>query len=142
MGQDVEIKKSVCLWCKGECGMLVHVKDGHMVKVEPDPDWPIKVWPAAAGCIRHRAALEIFYHPDRVNFPLKRTGERGEGKWQRISWDQALDEIAEKLTHIKDTYGGETIGFARGTALRNDNNAQVRFLMLVGTVNNAEVGSI
>ncbi|MDH4208152.1 MAG: molybdopterin-dependent oxidoreductase, partial [Anaerolineae bacterium] len=45
------------------------------------------------------------YHPDRLKFPMKRAGEKGEGKWQQISWDQALDEIAAKAQDIKDNYG-------------------------------------
>jgi anaerobic selenocysteine-containing dehydrogenase len=49
--------------------------------------------------------LERFYHPDRLNYPLKRAGEKGENKWQQITWDEALDEIATKLQSLKDQYG-------------------------------------
>ena len=79
---DVEIKKSVCIWCKGECDVLVHVKDGRLVKLEEDPDWPkpLKVWPPTKSCVRFKAATEWFYHPERLHFPLKRAGEKGEGK--------------------------------------------------------------
>ncbi|MBI2934170.1 MAG: hypothetical protein HYY29_01235 [Chloroflexi bacterium] len=44
-----EVKRSVCVWCKGDCGVLVHVKDGRLVKAVEDPDWPDKVWPATRG---------------------------------------------------------------------------------------------
>src|SRR3990172_2183918 len=105
----IEIKKSVCTYCKGECGVLVHVRDGHLVKVTEDPDWIRKVYPPTKGCPRLKSTMEFFYHPERVNFPLKRAGARGEGKWQRISWGDALDEIAEKLGDIKSRYGAEAI---------------------------------
>jgi anaerobic selenocysteine-containing dehydrogenase len=49
--------------------------------------------------------IEHVYHPERLNYPLKRIGDRGEGKWQKISWDNALDEIAEKLKFIKENSG-------------------------------------
>ncbi|MFC2072317.1 molybdopterin-dependent oxidoreductase [Chloroflexota bacterium] len=139
---DAEIKKSICTWCKGECGLLVHVLDGKLVKIEEDPDYPKKVWPAARGCVRLRAAAEFFYHPDRVNFPRKRTGDKGEGKWQTISWEQAFDEIAEKLIEIKEKYGGEAIASSGGTNYRTDMSARVRFHSLVGVVNNIGAGGM
>ncbi len=126
------VKKSVCVWCKGDCGVLVHVKDGHLVKAVEDPDWPDKVWPATRGCARLRAAKEWFYHPDRVNFPLKRAGEKGEGKWQRIPWEQALDEIAEKLLKIRGQYGAEGIARSMGTTYKGEVELFARFLAQMG----------
>lgn len=137
------IKKSVCVWCKGECGVLVHVKDGHMVKLEEDPEWARKVWPATRGCVRFRAAKEYFYHPDRVNFPLKRVGEKGEGKWQQITWDQALDEIAEKMQKIGDDHGWEAIAWTSGTSNRTTEHAlAMRFFNCIGSPNNIMQGQI
>jgi anaerobic selenocysteine-containing dehydrogenase len=111
-----EVKPTVCFWCKAECGLLAHVQDGRLLKLEEDPEWPIKCYPPTAGCVRRKAATEYLYHPGRVNYPLKRVGERGEGKWQRIEWKDALDEIAEKLDRLRDRYGGETLGASGGTA--------------------------
>ena len=71
-------------------------------KVEENPDYPKKVFPPVRACEKARAAVEWFYHPDRLKFPLKRAGDRGEGKWEQTSWDQALDEIAHKLGEIKE----------------------------------------
>ena len=105
MAEATEIKKSVCAWCKAECGVLVHVKDNHLVKAVEDPDWPRKVWPATRGCTRLRAAREWFYHPQRINFPQKRVGSKDDNKWERITWEQALREIAEKLKVIIAKYG-------------------------------------
>jgi len=69
-------------------------------------------------CIKGQAYDEFVYHPDRLKYPMKRSGERGEGKWQRITWDQALNEIAEKLTEVKDKYGSESIAAIHGTGPR------------------------
>ncbi len=127
-----EIKKSVCVWCKAECGVLVHVNDGHLVKAEEDPEWLAKVRPATRGCARLRAAKEWFYHPERVNFPLKRLGERGESKWQRISWEQALDEIADKLKKIKAEHGAEAIAGTQGTTYKSEMELRARFFTGMG----------
>jgi anaerobic selenocysteine-containing dehydrogenase len=138
VAEEVEVKRSVCRWCKGECGVLVHVKDGRLIKLEADPDWPRATYPTPNGCGRLRAGLEWFYHPDKLKFPLKRTGERGEGKWQQISWDQALDEIAEKLKEIGDKHGAEAIGFTYGTGGRTPTDVWWRFLAMLGTPNSSE----
>ncbi len=132
--KGVEIKKGLCRWCKAECRVLVHVQDGRLIDVKEDPEFSGKVWPPTKGCVRFRAAKEFFYHPDRVNFPLKRVGERGQGKWQQISWDQALDEIAEQLGKIRDTYGGEAIALNMGTG-RTEVPAIHRFCRCIGTPN-------
>ncbi len=142
MTQEVEIRKSVCVWCKGECGVLVHVKDGKLVKVEEDPEWGRKVWPPTRACVRLQAAKEYFYHPDRLNYPLKRIGDRGEGRWQRIPWDQALDEIAQKLKEIKEVYGPEAIAYSMGTGYRTDPLQLFRFFTILGTPNAIKQGHI
>ena len=55
------------------------------------------------------------YHPDRLKYPLKRVGERGEGKWERISWDEAYDTIEQKFKKIRDDHGAESVIFVQGT---------------------------
>jgi anaerobic selenocysteine-containing dehydrogenase len=57
--------------------------------------------------------------PDRLRYPLKRTGKRGEGKWERISWEQALDEMADKIRKIREEYGPESIGMLPGWSSTN-----------------------
>ncbi len=138
MAEEVAVKRSVCHWCKGECGVLVHVKDGRLIKLEEDPDWPRKTYPTPNGCGRLRGGLEWFYHPDKLKFPVKRTGERGEGKWQQISWEQALDEIAEKMKEIQDKLGVEAIGFTYGTGGRTPTDTWVRFFDMLGTPNSCQ----
>src|SRR4030042_5948825 len=78
--------------CHGGCGVEVHVRDGKVVKVEGMEDHP---WYQGRLCPRALAMTQYIYHPDRLRHPLKRAGERGEGKWERISWDEA-DDTCEK----------------------------------------------
>ncbi|MBW1768707.1 MAG: molybdopterin-dependent oxidoreductase [Deltaproteobacteria bacterium] len=98
------------------------------------------IFPRVKGCIRRLRAKEVMYHPDRVNFPLKRAGERGEAKWEKISWEQAFDEIAEKLQSIKDKYGAEAAAGIKGT-YRNK-NFQTRFFSLFGSPNSTTQGKV
>ncbi|MBI4330469.1 MAG: molybdopterin-dependent oxidoreductase [Chloroflexi bacterium] len=127
----VEVKKSVCNWCKGECGVLVHVNNGRLVKATNDPDFPEQTWPRSTACLRLKAAREFFYHLDRVNFPLKRAGEKGEGKWRAISWEQALDEIAEGMKKVIRQYGPEALSFTLGTAYKQENPLMTRLFTLL-----------
>ena len=80
------------------------------------------------------AAPELLYHPDRLKYPLKRAGKRGENKWQRISWDEALDTVAEKFLDYKRKFGPESIVGARGTG-RPYYVLFHRFLNSLGTPN-------
>lgn len=96
----------------GGCGILLHVKDGRLVKVQGDPDSPDT---QGRLCPRILALTEYVYHPDRLKYPMKRTGERGEGKWQVISWGEAYDIIVQGLTDIKEKYGPESVVFCQGT---------------------------
>ena len=107
------IVKSTCVGCFSGCGMLVHVEDGKIVKVEGDPDAPIN---KGVLCPKGEAALELLYHPERLKHPLKRAGERGEDKWQQISWDEALSTIADEMIKAKQNYGAESVAFFRGAA--------------------------
>jgi len=93
------------------CGILAHVRDGQVVKLEP-ADFPERR--LRRICLRGLSTLQMLYHPDRLQHPLKRTGNRGEGKWQRISWDEALDTIADSLRGIAEKYGSRSVGFVLG----------------------------
>jgi thiosulfate reductase / polysulfide reductase chain A len=110
-----EVIRSICQACHCECGVFVHVKNGKVVKVTGDPSHPMN---RGFICVKGRAYPDIVYHPDRVKYPLKRSGERGSGKWERISWEQALEEIAAKLTQAKEKYGPESFASIKGTGPR------------------------
>jgi len=85
-------------------------------------------------CSKGLAFQQLVYHPDRVKYPLKRAGKKGEGKWQRISWDEALDTIAGRLRRVKEEYGAESIALGYGTG-RNYGSFLFRFANLLGTPN-------
>jgi len=92
----------------GSCGMLAHVRDGMLVKVEP-ADFPEPGYRRI--CARGLVTPKLVYHPDRLKYPLKRVGERGEGKWQRVSWEEALDTIAARFKEIAQKYGSRAVGW-------------------------------
>lgn len=111
---EEKVVKTVCSTCYCGCGVLAHVKQGKVVKIEGDPDHPNS---KGDLCTRGKIGAELLYHPDRLNYPLKRAGEKGEGKWQRITWDEALDTISGKLREIKEQDGPESIVLATGAGL-------------------------
>lgn len=110
-----KIIRTVCQGSHSECGVLAHLKDGKVTKVEGDPGHP---WSRGFICVKGRAQPQYLYHPDRLKYPLRRSGKRGDGKWGRISWDEALDGIVEKLTEIREKYGPESIATWHGTGPR------------------------
>lgn len=143
MAVSTETRKSVCMWCHSHCLVEVHLKNGRLDKIVEAKDSPnIEMARATVrACPRARAAAEWLYHPDRLNFPLKRVDNRGQGKWQVVSWEQALDEIAGKLKDIRDCYGAEAIATSSGTS-RTQDEYRMRFFNLLGSPNNFGQGSI
>ncbi len=127
------VKKTVCGYCANLCGVLAHVEDGRIVKIEGNPEHPLS---QGFSCERCRLAIKWLYHPDQLMHPLKRVGQRGEGKWQRVGWDEALAEIGGKLNELKDKYGPETLGVFTGTYRGNDYWPCGRFLSLFGNPQN------
>jgi len=99
--------------CHDACGILLYTKDGDLKKVEGDP---LEPYNGGKLCMRCLNLVEAVHHPDRLKYPLKRVGERGENKWERISWDEAYDIIVEKVNYIKENYGSESIIACHGTA--------------------------
>ena len=122
MTNRAKVIPTTCWECSTHCGALATVVDGRAVKIAPNPDHPGS---KGAFCVKGiRGLPELTYHPDRVLHPLKRMGARGEGKWRRISWDEALDEIFAKLSAARETYGPLSLAgavsnatFSRGVAL-------------------------
>src|SRR4030043_1714293 len=100
------IIKSTCINCQFGCGVLIHVEDERVVQVEGDPNNYLN---RGKLCPKGEAALEYLYHPDRLRHPLKRVGQRGEGKWEEVSWEEALDFVAEKLGRIREQHGAESV---------------------------------
>ncbi len=111
--------------CGGRCLLKVHVKDGIIVRIEGD-DRPSDdiADPQLRPCVRGRAYRRRQYHPDRLKYPLKRTGKRGEGKFERISWDEAVDKMASELNRIKKSYGSSAMYVPYGTGSYNQTNGR------------------
>jgi len=130
------VLKSVCRSCHGGCGTLLHVTDGRLTKVAGDPDSPLN---RGRLCPIGTRTLDLVYHPDRLKHPLRRTGPRGGGQWQRITWDEALDEISERLLAIKHAHGAEAIALGTGTG-RHHIRWVSRFGHALGTPNWCEPG--
>lgn len=127
------VKKAACTFCYANCSVLVHVKDNRVIKIEPNRENPLS---HGHVCERIGYAIKWLYHPDQLMYPLKRAGERGNGKWQRVTWDQALDEITAKLKSIKATYGPESLVVAEGTYRSGPFWARSRFCSLFGNPQN------
>lgn len=129
--------------CGGRCLLVAHVCEGKITQLDAD-DRPDEISaPQLRGCARGRAYLRRQYHPDRLLYPMKRTGKRGEGKFERISWDEALDIIATEMERVKEKYGNGALFVPYGTGSYNQLNGSStarRLLNLfgghLGTYNN------
>ena len=102
---------SVCLQCPGGCGIKVRVIDGRAVKIEGNPDHP-----ASGGrlCPKGQNGLQVLYDPDRIKYPLRRVGARGEDKWERITWEQAMAEVAGRLRELRAQGKSHTVAVVGG----------------------------
>ncbi|HSO67570.1 MAG TPA: molybdopterin-dependent oxidoreductase, partial [Desulfatirhabdiaceae bacterium] len=98
---SVEHKYSVCGMCLNACGLIARVENGVVTKLDPNPKF---LKSRGMLCARGNAGIQQMYDPDRLKYPLLRKGNRGEGKWERISWDQALTIAAEKFSKIAKEY--------------------------------------
>ncbi len=98
--------------CTGQCLLDITVRDGKVVQTavgkHPNPEYD-------RICSKGLSHLQRLYGPRRIQYPMRRVGERGSGEWERISWDEAIDEICEKWTDIRNKYGDAAIAFSRGT---------------------------
>ncbi len=96
---------SLCSQCGAGCGVIVKIIDGRARKLEGNPLHPIN---RGKLCARGQAALQVVYNPDRIQTPLKRTGDRGSGSYTEISWDEAISTLSKNLTDLRNA--GQTSG--------------------------------
>ncbi|MEE9429637.1 MAG: molybdopterin-dependent oxidoreductase [Melioribacteraceae bacterium] len=131
--QRVSEIASICEMCFWRCGILGNVdKYGKILKIDGNPEHPLT---HGRLCARGNAGHKLTYDPDRLKYPLMRVGKRGEGKFKRVSWDEALDFFAEKLLKIKKEYGPEAVGyFPHGIQARFFHQVMTAF----GTPNSVE----
>lgn len=126
-----------CTLCRSRCGTLNTVRDGQLVSVRPDPSHPT----GSAMCMKGRAAPELVHSPHRLKYPLRRTNPKhaADPGWQRISWDEALNEVSERLSAIRRESGAESVVFAvttpSGTPLSDSIDWIERFVRLYGSPN-------
>jgi len=135
----MKIIKSTCGLCYTGCGVLIHVNNERPVNIEGDHDSPVS---KGLLCEKAVTSLEYLYHPERLRYPLKRIGNRGEGNWKRISWGEALGIISEEFKSVKKEYGAESVVFIHGAAKGLQETYIRRFANVFGTPNVASMGHV
>lgn len=132
-----QVIKTDCILCVHGCGIMAYVEDGKLVRVEGMPEHPLN---RGGLCPRGKALVDYIYSPDRLKHPLKKVNE----DWKRISWDNALNVIAEKLRQIKNDYGAHALAiFCGSVGVENNELAAFarRFRGAYGTPNFLSVES-
>ncbi|MHC1725975.1 MAG: molybdopterin-dependent oxidoreductase [Syntrophobacteraceae bacterium] len=116
----------------GGCGLLVGVKDNQIIQVKGNPEGYLN---NGYTCYKGRVSADRLTHPDRLRHPLRRAGKRGEGKWQRVSWEDALGETAENLLRIKEKYGARAVAFGAGMPKGLEHFVLIRLANVFGSPN-------
>lgn len=130
-GNDV-IVPGVCALCPAGCGILARVADGNVVKLEGSPMHPVN---QGALCPKGQAAPELLYNPDRVAGPQKRVGERGSGQWEPITWDEAIQTVADRLNALRQAGHPEQVVFMAGDTRGQLRPLFERFMQAIGSPN-------
>ena len=105
--------RGYCALCTAHCATIATVQNERVVSLDPDYDHPN----GGVMCLKGKAAPELVYSPDRLNYPVKRTRPKGDSDpgWQRVSWDEALDDIAKRLLTIRQQHGAQALALGKGT---------------------------
>lgn len=128
----VQVIDTLCHLCHNFCGVKVHVEDGKVAKIVGNKEITQN---RGQVCTKSSYSQYSMYAPTRPLYPMKRVGERGEGKWQRISWDEAIDLCADKFQEIREKYGPEAIAGIIGSQYRSHGMSTNRFLRTLGSPN-------
>ena len=110
--KNAKIVKSFCYTCPWQCPTEVFVRDGRIVYQKGNPEAPNNI---GSRCAKGMASWHVSQDPDRLKYPMRRAGKRGEGRWERISWEEALNTIAERYRHIRDEDGNQAFLVFGGT---------------------------
>ena len=116
----------------GGCGLLVGIKDGKILRIKGDPEGFLN---RGYACPKGIQSADKLNTPHRLTQPLKRVGSRGEGKWQRISWDEAIHLISKNLTETKDRYGAKAVAFCQGMPKGLEHFVLIRLANIFGSPN-------
>lgn len=135
---EEHIVHTACRACIANCGCIAHVKNGRVVKLEGDPADPMS---KGKLCAKGLSGINALYHPNRNKYPLVRVGERGGGRWRRVTWDEALDRVAGMLMDIYNNYGAEYVFGSTGGGGNPEVWSCCRFCNIFGTPNWFEPGS-
>ncbi|HEU4342906.1 MAG TPA: molybdopterin-dependent oxidoreductase [Candidatus Binatia bacterium] len=118
--------RGYCALCTAHCATITTVENGRVARLDPDPDHPN----GGVMCIKGKAAPELLYHPDRLDYPLKRTRPKTDPDpgWIRVSWDEALTDITDRLLAIRKRHGPKAIALAKGTGSGTSIDDAMRWL--------------
>ena len=116
----------------GGCALLVGVKNNRIVKVKGDPDGFLN---KGYICPKAIASPHRLNHPARLTSPLKRVGSRGQGRWDKISWEDAIQEIAAHLSRIRESFGARSVAFCQGMPKGLEHFVLIRLANLFGSPN-------
>jgi len=131
-----EMVRSGCNICFNSCSTRVYRRGDRVVTITGNPDDPVT---GGHLCPKSQFLMQMYYSEHRVLYPQRRVGKRGEGRFERVSWDEALDGIAEKLLRVRERYGSEALAVFTGSRsglLGLDGTAQL-FCQLWGTANHS-----
>ncbi|MBX3673248.1 MAG: molybdopterin-dependent oxidoreductase [Opitutaceae bacterium] len=132
-----QVRYTADVMCPSECGMEMWVRNGQLAKIYGNKAVPFN---DGACCAKGASGQQLVYSPYRLKYPMIRVGARGEGKFRRATWDEALDYIARGLTDIKKKYGAESVIMDCGDV--TDRDHYYRLFFAYGTPNCTEHGSI
>jgi anaerobic selenocysteine-containing dehydrogenase len=110
---SIHTVRGYCALCTAHCATIATVENGRVTQLDPDHDHPN----GGVMCIKGKAAPELVYNLDRLNYPLKRTRPKSDPDpgWQRVSWDEALDDIARRLLAVREQHGAKAMALGKGT---------------------------
>ncbi len=132
-----EVRYTADCMCPSECGLEMWVKDGKIAKIYGNKAVPMN---DGTACAKGASGQQLVYSPYRLKYPMIRAGKRGEGKFKRVTWDEAIDHIGRKLTDIKKKHGAESVILDCGDV--TDRDQYWRLFFAFGTPNCVEHGSL
>ncbi|MEH6813083.1 MAG: molybdopterin-dependent oxidoreductase [Motiliproteus sp.] len=129
-GKEKKAVPSACWQCVSRCPIIGYLEDGRLTKIEGQPN---SIRSLGKICAKSQAGINQLYDPDRILYPMRRVGKRGEGKWKRISWDDALDELAARMKNLRDVGEPEKFMFHYGRMKGGTSKLVSNFLSAYGT---------
>ncbi|MCK4467642.1 MAG: molybdopterin-dependent oxidoreductase, partial [Desulfobacterales bacterium] len=136
---EVSHVDSICTLCPGGCGITVRKVNDRAIKIEGMKGHPVN---DGGICVLGLSGLQLLYGPTRVKTPLKRIGARGEGRWEKISWDEAIAEVVKKLGELREKGKSHTVACISGADRGTVAHLLGRFLTVYGSPNFIRIPSI